>query len=170
MILMDLHMPVMDGYEAAQEIRKLSASVPIVAMTADVILGVREKCEQNGIYHYISKPFDPDRFVQTIRRIIRSGECNESWDVQVLDRFVGLRNLGGDSEVYQEALNEFFSENRDTVDKLTLAVREGRYKEAAQVVHKVKGSLGSIGATALYDLSITLGKALNEEMTELMRP
>ncbi|HOB91941.1 MAG: transporter substrate-binding domain-containing protein [Bacillota bacterium] len=169
-ILMDLHMPVMDGYEAAQEIRKLSASVPIVAMTADVILGVREKCEQNGIYHYISKPFDPDRFVQTIRRIIRSGECNESWDVQVLDRFVGLRNLGGDSEVYQEALNEFFSENRDTVDKLTLAVREGRYKEAAQVVHKVKGSLGSIGATALYDLSITLGKALNEENDELIRP
>ena len=64
LILMDLHMPVMNGYEAAQEIRKISADVPIVAMTADVILGVREKCEQSGIYHYICKPFDPDLFIQ----------------------------------------------------------------------------------------------------------
>lgn len=44
-------MPLMNGYEAAREIRKLSASVPIVAMTADVIQGVREKCEQSGIRH-----------------------------------------------------------------------------------------------------------------------
>jgi two-component system sensor histidine kinase/response regulator len=45
LILMDLHMPVMNGYEAAEKIRELSTKVPIVAMTADVILGVRDKCE-----------------------------------------------------------------------------------------------------------------------------
>ena len=45
LILMDLQMPVMNGYEVAREIRKISDSVPIIAMTADVILGVKEKCE-----------------------------------------------------------------------------------------------------------------------------
>jgi two-component system sensor histidine kinase/response regulator len=74
LILMDLHMPVMNGYEAAEKIRELSAKVPIVAMTADVILGVREKCEQSGIYHYISKPFNPDNFIQTIKDIILENE------------------------------------------------------------------------------------------------
>ena len=47
-ILMDLHMPVMNGYEAAEKIREISPDVPIVAMTADVILGVRDKCERSG--------------------------------------------------------------------------------------------------------------------------
>jgi CheY-like chemotaxis protein len=59
LILMDLHMPVMNGYEAAAEIRKLSADVPIVAMTADVILGVQDKCKLSGMDYYVSKPFDP---------------------------------------------------------------------------------------------------------------
>lgn len=170
LILMDLHMPVMDGYEAAQEIRELSASVPIIAMTADVVFGVQEKCEQSGIYHYISKPFDPNRFIQTVREIIQNSKCTTAQDVRVLDRFVGLRNLGGDFEVYQEALNEFLNENQDTADKLISAIREGKYAEAAQVVHMVKGSLGSIGAVALYDLSISLQKALNEEDKEQIFP
>lgn len=77
LILMDLHMPVMNGYEAAWEIRKISPDVPIVAMTADVILGVREKCEQSGIHHYISKPFEPDHFIQTIKDIIAEEEDNK---------------------------------------------------------------------------------------------
>jgi len=77
LILMDLHMPVMNGYEAAGEIRKISPDVPIVAMTADVILGVREKCEQSGIHHYISKPFEPDHFIQTIKDIIAEKEDNK---------------------------------------------------------------------------------------------
>jgi two-component system, sensor histidine kinase and response regulator len=70
LILMDLHMPVINGYEAAQEIRKISSGIPIIAMTADVVTGVREKCEQSGIYQYISKPFEPDHFIQTIKDII----------------------------------------------------------------------------------------------------
>jgi signal transduction histidine kinase/CheY-like chemotaxis protein len=77
LILMDLHMPVMNGYEAAIEIRKISDNVPIVAMTADVILGVKEKCEQSGIYNYISKPFDPDRFIQTVKSIIKQSEASD---------------------------------------------------------------------------------------------
>lgn len=70
LVLMDLHMPVMNGYEASEEIRKLSTTVPIVAMTADVIMGVKGKCEEAGINHYISKPFDPDHFIQTVRDLL----------------------------------------------------------------------------------------------------
>ncbi len=83
LILMDLHMPVMNGYEAAAEIRKISDRVPIIAMTADVILGVKEKCEQCGIHHYISKPFDPDHLIETVRAILEEKQSRmkrlKSW-------------------------------------------------------------------------------------------
>lgn len=163
LILMDLHMPVMNGYEAAQEIRAILGSVPIVAMTADVILGVQEKCEQSGIYRYISKPFDPDRFFDTVTEIIRESEGDEARSERVLDQSTGLRNLGGDSEAYRQVLSEFLRENQDTVDKLARAIQEERYAEAEQTVHKVKSSLGSIGAGVVYDAAVSLHRALSEE-------
>ena len=159
LILLDLHMPVMNGYEVAQEIRKNSTEIPIVAMTADVIPGVVEKCEQCGIYHYISKPFNPDRFIQTIKDILVK-------NVSVLDQAAGLMNMGGNAELYQQVLNEYARENRDIVDKLKLAIQEKRYGDAAQIVHKVKSSSGSIGAKPLYDVSIALQEALNEQKEE----
>lgn len=171
LILMDLHMPVMNGYEAAQEIRKISSSVPIVAMTADVILGVREKCEQSGIYHYISKPFDPDYFIQTVSDILAKSTGDNSRKITVLNAAEGLANIGGDADVYAQVLKEYYNENQDTLEKVALAVQEKRYSDAVQIVHKVKGSSGSIGAKSLYSLTVSLQKALNdaneEEITAL---
>jgi CheY-like chemotaxis protein len=163
LILMDLHMPVMNGYEAATEIRKISQSIPIVAMTADVITGVKEKCEQNGIHHYLSKPFDPDRFIQTVRDILQAGDSDRKAEPDVLNTAAGLRNLGVDQGLYLEILNEYRNENLETADKLALAIKEARYSDAAGILHKVKSSSGSIGAKPLYDLAVRLQKALEEK-------
>jgi len=159
LILMDLHMPVMNGYEAAAEIRKLSEDIPIVAMTADVVLGVREKCEQCGIHHYISKPFDPDRFLQTVREIISKSEGHKP-EPGVLNAAAGFRNLGVDRDAYMQILSEYRSENLDTADRLVAAIREAQYADAAGIVHKLKSSSGSIGAKLLYELAVRLQKAL----------
>ncbi|WP_347563309.1 response regulator [Lactonifactor sp. BIOML-A4] len=163
LILMDLHMPVMNGYEAAENIRSISSQVPIIAMTADVILGVRDKCEQSGIFHYISKPINPDHFIQTIKDIILENEPNIEPDTAVLDRQLGFKNMGGNEELYNQVLIEYRNENQDTLDKLEAAVREKRYAEATQIVHKVKSSSGSIGAKSLQAVAALLQKALNEE-------
>jgi CheY-like chemotaxis protein/HPt (histidine-containing phosphotransfer) domain-containing protein len=166
LILLDLHMPVMNGYEAAERIRELSSNVPIVAMTADVILGVRDKCQQSGIYHYISKPFNPDHFIQTIKDIILENELKQDQDTAVLDRQMGLRNMGGNLDLYHQVLEEYRNENQDTLDRLAAAVSEKRYADAVQIVHKVKSSSGSIGAKSLYDAAMALQKALYEEKEE----
>lgn len=170
LILMDLHMPVMNGYEAAEKIRKFSSKVPIVAMTADVILGVRDKCEQSGIFHYISKPFNPDHFIQTIKDIIVENETNIEPNTAVLDRQLGIKNMGGNEELYKQVLIEYRNENQDTLDKLEVALREKRYAEATQIVHKVKSSSGSIGAKSLQDVAALLQKALNEEKEDEIVP
>ncbi|MDW7656321.1 MAG: response regulator, partial [Bacillota bacterium] len=176
LILMDLHMPEMNGYEAAQAIRKLSADVPIVAMTADVIQGVREKCEQSGIRHYLSKPFDPEIFIRTVKELlpekadnlsivkVGAGDADKegagAQNSLLWDQTAGLRNMGGDAEVFSQVLKEYLHENRSIIDNLSQAVLEQRYDAAAQIVHKVKSSSGSIGARILYELSVELQKAL----------
>lgn len=165
-ILMDLHMPVMNGYEAAREIRKISTGVPIVAMTADVISGVRERCRESGMNHFISKPFDPDKFIHEIKDIIMTSDAKNIHETKVLDRKEGIKNLGGSSEIYRLVLREYFYENQDVNTKLLLAIRDKKYTEASQIVHKLKSSSGSIGAKKLYDLSVSLQKALNEKREE----
>jgi len=166
LILMDLHMPVMNGYEASAEIRKISTDVPIIAMTADVIMGVQDKCEQSGIHHYISKPFDPDFFIRTVRGILESQRNGAANGSRVLDVSAGLRNLGGDADIYRQVLLEYYDENLNTGDMLSLAVLEKRYTDAERIVHKVKGSSGSIGADAVFRISIKLQNALHDLSVE----
>jgi CheY-like chemotaxis protein len=74
LILMDIQMPVMSGLMAAEKIRALEAStnthVPIIAITANAMLGDQEKCISAGIDDYISKPFQPSALVEKIKRCI----------------------------------------------------------------------------------------------------
>jgi two-component system, sensor histidine kinase and response regulator len=71
LIFMDVQMPVMDGFQATQEIRNLgegSASIPIVAVTANAFQSEREKCFSAGMDDYLTKPVDKDRLKESLRR------------------------------------------------------------------------------------------------------
>ena len=127
--LMDLHMPVMNGYDAALAIHEINADLPIIAMTADVILGVREKCEASGMKQYISKPFDPNYFIQTVKETIwqsRQNRSEPSSDTthfdkmvpaksaarssEILDVNAGLANMGGQQALYKQVLQAYYEE------------------------------------------------------------
>ncbi len=71
LILMDLHMPEMDGYETTREIRAAEAAsrTPIIAVTADALSGTKERCMEAGMDGYVTKPVDPDRLVSEILRV-----------------------------------------------------------------------------------------------------
>ncbi len=76
LILMDLHMPVMNGYEATTLIRQTNPTIPIVAMTADAVTGAEEKSIQHGLTGYISKPFEPEHFLKIIGDLIKSSSVS----------------------------------------------------------------------------------------------
>lgn len=71
LILMDLHMPEMDGYETTREIRgnEDRKDIPIIAVTADALSGTKERCFDAGMNGYVTKPVDPDRLVSEILRL-----------------------------------------------------------------------------------------------------
>ena len=193
LILMDLHMPVLNGYEASFQIRQFNTEIPIVAMTADAITGVEDQCKNAGIYHYISKPFEPDKFIETILNILDKAEYNgvhgteEDKDVEIFPKnkaeesttgFViknksfyinqtdALKLLGNNVELYKMVLNEFYKETENTFQDLENEMHNGNITEAAQLVHKVKGSAGNIGAGKLYETAVVLQKALEANHKE----
>lgn len=163
-VLMDLHMPVMNGFETTEMIRRLNAGVPVIAMTADAIIGVEDKCRGAGFYDYISKPFDPEQFVEIVLQAAKAGAKGELRDdVPALDEADGIRRLGGKADLYELVLAEYYKENAATAAALQAAIADRDYAGAGRMVHKLKGSSGSIGAKGLYEAAVDLQKALAEE-------
>lgn len=74
LVLMDLQMPVMDGYTAAVEIRKFNTAIPIIALTASATSNVKEKVLEAGMQDYITKPFNPEEFLKRLQKYINSNK------------------------------------------------------------------------------------------------
>lgn len=70
-VLIDMMMPEMDGYEAIPRIKELNANLPVVAVTAQAMLGDKEKCLTAGADDYISKPIDVDKLVTILKQYIK---------------------------------------------------------------------------------------------------
>ncbi|NCB74509.1 MAG: transporter substrate-binding domain-containing protein [Clostridia bacterium] len=195
-ILMDLHMPVMNGYDSTELIRKLDQEIPIVAMTADAISGVEDRCRSLGINHFVSKPFDPDTFVSDIVNIVTaSGSLPKAFSIGLAENSVnmtdkeshdtegfgipeskvysplneedGLKLLGGNVELYHEVLKAYRAENADLIKELSSQIESGNFSAASKTVHKIKGSSGNIGAKSLYAIASKLQRALEDKSAEV---
>lgn len=160
LILMDLHMPIMDGYEATKRIRQTNQT-PIIAMTADAIEGVKEKCEAYGMNGFVSKPFDPEQFIEMIHQRLSSM-------TSIIDEKLGLRMMGGNETLYHQVIETFVEENKNTLSELEDAVSKKDFQQVKFIAHKVKGSAGSIGATNVKDRAKALQEASEDEMASLL--
>ncbi len=170
LILMDLHMPVMDGYTASGLIRKIDADIPIVAMTADAIAGVEEQCRAHGIHSYVSKPFEPDQLIETLvsllegkqpRQKVVSAQTVEEHSA-IVDFADGRKRIGGDDAIYRLVIKSFLEETSSIESDLDAAVLAKDYVQGEQIAHKLKSSAGSIGAKSLHDAAAALQQAFKE--------
>ncbi|MFA5518446.1 MAG: response regulator, partial [Spirochaetota bacterium] len=171
-ILMDLQMPIMSGYEAALIIKGSpeTTEIPIVAMTADVAPDIRDKIHEHGMNAYVSKPINTEELYKTMLDLIlgnTSGKAKIQYRVNAASPFPriygfnvsrGLKLLSGNSSLYKKLLLDFKLKYQDVPQRLEKLFEEKNYDELKIFLHNFKGMTGSLGASALPALT---GAAMN---------
>ena len=166
-VLMDAHMPEMDGIEATKYIRCQDAlkDLPIIALTAGVTLEERENCLASGMNDFIAKPVIPEVLIETLSKWIKKDlqkpqaeNSDDNWVSieQSLPDFdlANLKKLiGGDSHLLVSMLQTFMEDCTKTPTMIRQALQEDQLAVAKKHLHKLKGAAGSLGAIVLHQAS-----------------
>jgi K+-sensing histidine kinase KdpD len=138
-ILMDMQMPVMDGYEATRMIRQYEdyKNIPIIAMTAYAMAGDREKCLANGCTSYIAKPFKAEQLAREIRQVLGTKNTIKN-----------IRNPEFKSFI-NDLLPEFMPQLAEMIEELKLAVEKHDLSLVKSISHDIKGTAGMYGFTKI---------------------
>lgn len=169
LILMDLQMPVMGGYNATVEIRKLKeySTLPIIAMTADAMDGVREKCLEAGMKDFITKPINPDKLLEVVKKWLKPMEeamvRNAARSAKVkpnglvvsgmegIDQNDGIGHVGGNATLYYDLLGKFLSKNDHFIEEVKMEFRSGKQEQGRRLIHTMKGMSGNLGMVRLHE-------------------
>lgn len=170
-VLMDIQMPVMDGFEATKKIREWEAQnrhVPIIALTAMLRDNEIQKCLSVGMDDCIAKPFNAEKLFNLIDTFIHNSNqtgINQNLrnsaffdKLALLDVQEALPRFGMDVEVYREFLSEFIDGLPGRIDLLRTALSSGEYLKLAGGAHNLKGISASMGAKQLSNLSQNLDR------------
>ncbi len=155
-VLMDVQMPDMDGFQATQTIRqreKISGRhIPIIAMTAHAMQGDRERCLAAGMDDYLSKPVRIRDLSETLTQVLRK-ESDDSGDVKrvpvshdLIDWADALEAAGDDRELLQTVIDAFFEESESLMKQIRTSIRMEDAALLQQSAHSLKGSLLAVGA------------------------
>ncbi len=165
-VLMDIEMPEMDGYEAADRIRALPGcrDLPIVALTAHVLANEREKSLAHGMNAYLSKPFKAfELFAATEGWGARPPAAAASPPPMDLDGFRREMEEAGAGEAVDEIVASFALNLGQRVRDIAAAVGAGDAKAVARLAHAVKSSAAQLGAARLAELLKSLETAAKAE-------
>jgi len=187
LILMDLQMPEMDGFEATGIIRQNSknSDLPILAMTANALAEDRNRCLEAGMNDHIPKPIDPNKLYNTLVKwlpeISKVHQSNANVNVKVCSDMslpkslpgikieTGLHSLRGNKVLYMKLLKDFVTDHSDDVQKIVKAIENKDFEQAQRIAHTLKGIAGTIGAQKLFAFAKTTeSAAANKTPDDLM--
>ncbi len=172
MVLMDINMPVMDGYEATKRVRAEHKydNIPIVALSANVMQKDIDKSKKLGMQDYLGKPIDVQSLYSLLLRYIKekvnvseykskdentlnsNNELKITTELKGLDVNDGIERVGGDATLYENILFDFLEMFRDLPMRIKTLIYNSKIEELSQLVHNVKGTSGNISAKRLFEL------------------
>jgi PAS domain S-box-containing protein len=161
-LIMDLHMPVMDGFKAIAAIRQQEADsgahLHAIALTANAMKGDRERCLQAGFDDYIAKPVTSQQLenavrTQTGRELNGDGTPTEAQPPAraAIDWSAAVERVGGSEETLQQIVKLFIRDCPILLDGMGRAIERCDGRALAQEAHKLKGSVGYFGCGELQD-------------------
>ncbi len=180
LVLMDVQMPVMGGYEATMRIRNdlKMENLPIIAMTAHAMRGYKEECLAKGMNDYVSKPIDPEQLFAVIGNwldlpegsIIEEkspeSEIEEHTEAPVQIRS-GLSRLAGNEERYRQLLDVFVEKYQSFEEEVRDILSRGDWRAAEQKTHAFKGVAGNLGVDAVYRSAVELENLLRADVQDV---
>ena len=161
LILMDVQMPIMDGYEATRIIRnELNILIPIVAMTANVMVQDIEKCLSAGMDAHIGKPFEVEDFYGTLLETLHvnlfsapkqpSSQAIKQENIAPLfAKDEAIKRLGGKEALWQKLFGSFFATYMSLPQKIHALIEQQEMNTLIDYVHTNKGLCGTIGLKRL---------------------
>lgn len=182
-ILMDMHMPEMDGYDATEHIRtKLKNNIPIIALTAHALQTEREKCLALGMNEYVSKPFEPTELFEKIVELVNAPPdgkkkkpgrtANKTTNtktkrVALLDLTYLTQISNGNKEFIDEILDLFVVQIPDELSRIEKAIAKKDFKVIQSVSHKLKSSVPMAGLDEKLSPLLSEMEELGETRTGL---
>lgn len=140
LVLMDLQMPVKDGYQTTEYIRnEMNSTIPIIAMTAHSLVGEQERCYKVGMNAYVPKPFKQAVLLKAIKTVMTPDyivNYKRIIDMSFLDEM-----SGGDSEFRKEMINLFIEKIPSQVTQLEEAFKNIDYDNVKKLAHNMKSSM-----------------------------
>jgi PAS domain S-box-containing protein len=167
-VLMDLHMPIMDGYEATKAIRAAEGNGPrtaIVAMTSDTLDSVREACFAAGMDDHLAKPVGGEALAAAIERwragsrlapIVAAENAETDLDLGVLRQITAETGGEENSQLIRDLAGLFREDSRRGLKQVADALRQKDAQGVARAAHALKGSSGQLGAARTEAISAEL--------------
>ncbi len=180
-ILMDIQMPEMDGYEAARLIRQKYSILPIIAMTANVMTGDKEKCLQSSMNDYLPKPIDIKQLFNILAKWIpnihielpnlKPESAKLSNNLPGINIRDGLERLEHNHHLYIKLLQDFYKKYHDVATTVTSLLAEEKIADVIYIIHSIRGVSGNLSIEKLYEISTILESTLktkNKVNSELL--
>ena len=170
-ILMDLQMPVMDGFESTIIIRnELKINTPIIALSANAIKSVLEYCKKIGMNDCVTKPFEEEVLIESIYKLVdinhtvlQSQANRNKQDEEALFKLDRLNNLfKGDIVQINRMINIFIEQTEEACQQIGEANAMGNLNLIYQIVHRIKPSIDSMGIASLYQTVRNIEKMSKE--------
>ena len=178
-VLMDVQMPVMDGYETTRRIHSLLPSLTVIGLTAHALPEERDRCLAAGMVSHITKPVNAEQLLDALlQQLPVTGRREDSAMPAMASRksmpvdgesshvqFPGfdieyaLENLKCDLPTFRKILLTFYRQRRDSGDEVASLLEQGHMQQAGDIAHSIKGSSGYLGAWRLHHGSAALEKA-----------